>query len=69
MARSQFLGCMNNDTREFSEGVLTMSARDVIKESENVLNWIICDGDVDPEWIEALNSVLDDNRLLTLPTG
>lgn len=27
MPRSQFLGCMNNDTREFSEGVLTMSAR------------------------------------------
>ena len=69
MPRSSFLGHMNNDTREFSEGVLTVSARQVIKEDQDVLNWIICDGDVDPEWIEALNSVLDDNHLLTLPTG
>jgi dynein heavy chain 2 len=60
---------MNNDTREFSEGVLTASARSVVKEAPDVLNWIICDGDIDPEWIESLNSVLDDNHLLTLPTG
>lgn len=29
----------------------------------------MCDGDIDPEWIESLNSVLDDNRLLTMPSG
>lgn len=69
MPRSQLLGFMNNDTREFSEGVLTASARLVVKEPAEVLNWIICDGDIDPEWIESLNSVLDDNHLLTLPTG
>jgi len=69
MPRSQLLGLMNNDTREFTEGVLTASARQVVKESSDVLSWIICDGDIDPEWIESLNSVLDDNHLLTLPTG
>lgn len=69
MPRSQLLGLMNNDTREFTEGVLTASARQVVKSDSDVINWILCDGDIDPEWIESLNSVLDDNHLLTLPTG
>ena len=69
ISRSLLLGYMDPNTRGFHNGVLTAAARKVIKEPTQVLNWIICDGDVDPKWIEALNSVLDDNHLLTLPTG
>jgi len=77
MSRSALLGHMDHDTREFHDGVLTSAARAVAKYhiggDENGHRtrkaWVVLDGDVDPEWIESLNSVLDDNRLLTLPSG
>ncbi|CAK9088100.1 Cytoplasmic dynein 2 heavy chain 1 (Dynein heavy chain isotype 1B) [Durusdinium trenchii] len=69
MPRERLLGYMDMDTREWFDGVLTNAARAVVKEPKEVRSWIVCDGDVDPEWIESLNSVLDDNKLLTMPNG
>jgi dynein heavy chain 2 len=53
---------MDLDTREWNDGVLTSAARSVVRDPTEA--WIVFDGDIDPEWIEALNSVLDDNRLV-----
>jgi dynein heavy chain 2 len=67
--RTQLLGSIDLDTREWNNGVLTMAALQAVDEPADINTWIVCDGDIDPEWVESLNSVLDDNRLLTLPSG
>jgi dynein heavy chain 2 len=67
MSRQSLLGRVDYDTREWNDGVLTKAARQAVASSNRT--WVVCDGDIDPEWIESLNSLLDDNRLLTLPNG
>lgn len=69
MARHHLLGHIDLDTRQWTDGIINLTAQTVYSEPETTHSWVICDGDIDPEWIESLNSVLDDNRLLTLPSG
>ncbi|XP_063374788.1 cytoplasmic dynein 2 heavy chain 1 isoform X3 [Cydia amplana] len=69
MSRSWLLGHIDPDTRQWSDGVISATALQVSNQPAEVWSWVVMDGDVDPSWVEALNSVLDDNRLLTLPSG
>ncbi|GIQ80521.1 dynein heavy chain [Kipferlia bialata] len=57
------------DKGEWHDGILTRESRVAAGQAQGVWTWIVCDGDVDPEWVEALNSALDDNHLLTLASG
>ncbi|CAG8531180.1 10166_t:CDS:10, partial [Acaulospora colombiana] len=72
VSKDALYGTLDPTTREWTDGLFTHILRKII---DNVRgeslkrHWIIFDGDVDPEWVENLNSVLDDNRLLTLPNG
>ncbi|KXS19391.1 hypothetical protein M427DRAFT_41773 [Gonapodya prolifera JEL478] len=66
--KEYFWGVLNSETREWEDGILIRIARDIIQ-NPTITHWVICDGDIDPEWIEALNSVLDDNHILTVPNG
>ena len=58
-------------TKEWKDGVLSVIMRDMYKNQghfkpSHKSKWIILDGDIDPDWIESLNTVMDDNKVLTL---
>ncbi|KAK5644080.1 hypothetical protein RI129_007925 [Pyrocoelia pectoralis] len=69
MPRHVLLGQIDVESRQWSDGVLTMYSLQAAGEPLDVSSWIVCDGDMDPDWVESLNSVLDDNKLLSLPSG
>ncbi|KAK1747403.1 dynein heavy chain [Skeletonema marinoi] len=65
-------GVLDGTTLEWTDGIFTSLLRTIIANQRGEADrrhWIVFDGDVDPEWAENLNSVLDDNKLLTLPSG
>lgn len=67
--RDKLFGSIGSASRDWSEGLLTKLVRDAAAQSTSTRVWIILDGDIDPVWIENLNSALDDSRVLTLPNG
>ncbi|KAJ3856829.1 dynein heavy chain protein 1 [Lentinula lateritia] len=72
MHKDALYGTLDSTTREWNDGLFTHILRRIVDDARGESgkrHWIIFDGDVDPEWVENLNSVLDDNKLLTLPNG
>ncbi|XP_023932000.1 cytoplasmic dynein 1 heavy chain 1-like, partial [Lingula anatina] len=72
ISKEALYGTLDINTREWTDGLFTHILRKIIDNVRGEINkrqWIVFDGDVDPEWVENLNSVLDDSKLLTLPNG
>jgi dynein heavy chain len=62
-------GCINPATREWKDGLFSSIMRDMASVPGNDPKWIVLDGDIDPGWIESLNTVMDDNKVLTLASN
>ncbi|XP_058809033.1 dynein axonemal heavy chain 10 [Phymastichus coffea] len=67
----ELYGVLDNSTRDWTDGLLSNIFREINKPLDTTADklekkYILFDGDVDALWIENMNSVMDDNKLLTL---
>ena len=62
-------GYMILATREWKDGILSKTMRSLGEITETLPKWIVLDGDLDANWIESMNSVMDDNKILTLASN
>lgn len=69
VTRDELYGSLHPQTREWREGLLSSAFRDMSNNKNTPHQWIVLDGDIDPEWIESMNTVMDDNKMLTLASN
>jgi dynein heavy chain len=67
---NEFYGYFDNSIPPvWFDGIFSTVLKKMCQDTRRVNNWVILDGPVDTLWIESMNSVLDDNKILTLDNG
>ncbi|WAR03796.1 DYHC-like protein [Mya arenaria] len=69
VTNNELFGIINPSTREWKDGLFSVIMRDLANLTTDGPKWIVLDGDIDPMWIESLNTVMDDNKVLTLASN
>jgi dynein heavy chain len=55
--------------KEWKDGLLSKTMRTLGEYQDTNPKWILLDGDLDANWIESMNSVMNDNKILTLASN
>lgn len=58
VTRNELYGYLQPQTREWKEGLVSVTFRDMANNKTNKHQWIVLDGDIDAEWIESMNTVM-----------
>eukprot|EP00058_Branchiostoma_floridae_P007678 XP_002593166.1 hypothetical protein BRAFLDRAFT_57938 [Branchiostoma floridae] len=69
LSLGELYGEFDLNTNEWTDGVLSSVMRLTCADEKVDQKWILFDGPVDTLWIESMNSVMDDNKILTLING
>nr|XP_003818154.3 dynein axonemal heavy chain 9 isoform X2 [Pan paniscus] len=69
VTNDELFGIINPATREWKDGLFSSIMRELANITHDGPKWILLDGDIDPMWIESLNTVMDDNKVLTLASN
>ncbi|XP_074120841.1 dynein axonemal heavy chain 9 [Sminthopsis crassicaudata] len=69
VTNDELFGIINPATREWKDGLFSSILRELANITQEGPKWILLDGDIDPMWIESLNTVMDDNKVLTLASN
>ncbi|KAL8448487.1 hypothetical protein Emed_003748 [Eimeria media] len=69
VSTDELYGYVKMSTREWQDGILSKTMRSLGQIADTLPKWIVLDGDLDANWIESMNSVMDDNRILTLASN
>uniref|UniRef100_A0A8D0ZZS5 Dynein axonemal heavy chain 9 n=2 Tax=Sus scrofa TaxID=9823 RepID=A0A8D0ZZS5_PIG len=69
VTNDELFGIINPATREWKDGLFSSVMRELAHITHDGPKWIVLDGDIDPMWIESLNTVMDDNKVLTLASN
>ena len=69
VTNDELYGIINPASREWQDGLFSNIMRDMANMTSEGPKWIVLDGDIDPMWIESLNTVMDDNKILTLASN
>ncbi len=69
LSQAELYGAAHPATGQWHDGVLAHVVRGMSRDRSADQSWVVLDGPVDACWVESLDTLLDNSRVLSLLSG